>query len=167
MPSRIWVYILLIALALAPLVACGSPEGRNPSKDPAETATQTISHAKQEDLARFMPKDGRASASLVNGPLLGIPQFPGGTLAEYKKAGRSFQQILFKAPNVAMTAVYLSHGKDAMTKPKFVASFGGYYGEIDGKPTFLFVKNEYVAALIGLPLQDADAEGRVAAASIP
>ncbi len=114
-----------------------------------------------------MPPEGRTSVSLVEGPLLGVAQFPGGTFAEYRKNGKSFQQILFKAPSVAMTAVYLGHGKDAMDKPKFVAGFGGYFGEIDDKPVFLFVKNEYVTALIGLPLNEADAEGRVAAARIP
>lgn len=114
-----------------------------------------------------MPSYGRISSSLVADPLLGVAQFPGGTVAEYKKGGKSFQQILFKAPNLPMTAAYLGYGKDAMTQPKFVASFGGYYGEIHGKPVFLFVKNEYVAGLVGLSLQDADAEGRIAAASIP
>jgi len=155
--------VLLIVLTLA---SCGSAD-KEVAKPAESSAPRTIQHAKQEDFSRFMPLENRVSAKLVDGPLLGVAQLPGGTLADYKKGAKAFQQFLFKAPSVAMTPVYLGHCKDAMTNPKFVASFGGYYGEIQGKPVFVFVKNEYVAGLIGLSLEDADAQGRVAATRIP
>lgn len=166
MTPRPLIPALLAAAMLLALGACGPPEAPKEGTSAPET-TPRIVHAVQEDLSRLMPTDDRVSAALVEEPLLGVEQFPGGTLAEYSKGGKTFQQFLFKAPNVAMTAVYLGHCKDAMANPKFVASFGGYFGEIGGKPVFVFVKNEYVSGLVGLPLDEADAQGRVAAARIP
>ncbi|MCW5966667.1 MAG: hypothetical protein KIT83_21695, partial [Bryobacterales bacterium] len=83
------------------------------------------------------------------------------------KGASTYQQFLLKAHNSGMAAVYLGYVKDAMPTRKFVAGFGGYYGEIDGKPVFVFVKGEYVTGLVGLTLEQADAEGRLIAVRIP
>ena len=88
-------------------------------------------------------------------------------MAEYQKNGKRYRQFLIKAPSVALAAVYLSDLKDAMTNPKFVASFGGYFGELNQEPAFVFTKDEYVTGFLGLTREEADAAGRLAAARIP
>ena len=147
---------------------CGGPEeksGEAPAKRADAPAPRP--HPAPEDLARYLPKDGLLSNTVVPDNLLGIQEIPGGNLAEYSKGKQQFQQFLLKAPSVALAAVYLNEVKSAMDGPKFVASFGGYYGVINGSPVFVFVKNQYVMGLIGLSRADADTEGRLVAARVP
>lgn len=159
----------LCALLLLSLVACGSSSdgGANaPSAGEAPAAAKLV-HPKQEDLSRYMPKENRQKVSLLEGNLFELDTLPAATLANYSKGGKSFEQFLFRTQSTAMAGVYLAYVKDAMANPKFVAGFGGYFGEIDGKPVFAFVKNEYVTGLVGLSQADADAEGRIIAGRIP
>lgn len=161
---------LPVVLLLAGLsIRCGvSPEEK--TGEPAATTASTREAQQRpapEDLARYLPKEGLLSNTVVPDNLLGIQELPGGNVAEYAKSKKQFQQFLLKAPNVALAAVYLNEVKSAMDQPKFVASFGGYYGVINGSPVFVFVKNKYVMGLIGLSKEDADTEGRLVAARIP
>jgi hypothetical protein len=150
-------------------VGCGpSPQGSGTSEKAAAPAAQAVPQKpKAVDSSRYLAREGQLSARMVEDQLLGIAALPGGNLATYKKGGKQFEQFLLKAPNVALGAVYLTEIKSAMANPKFVASFGGYFGELNGKPAFVFTKNEYVTGFVGLSREDADAEGRLAAARIP
>ncbi|MCU0226894.1 MAG: hypothetical protein MUF01_04580 [Bryobacterales bacterium] len=156
---------LLAALLLAGMLACG-PGGETARQDVAPV-TAKPKHPQQQDLSRFMPREHRLQAALSEGNLFNKETLPQATLAEYRKGSKTYQQFLFKAQNTGMAAVYLGHVKDAMTEAKFVAGFGGYFGQVDGKPVFVFVKNEYVTGLVGLSRDDADAEGRLVAVRIP
>lgn len=169
MTRRFPALVASVLLALmAGLVACGSPaENKAESTAEVPAAPVKLVHPKQEDLSRYMPRENRVSASLTQHNLFGKETLPQATLAEYKKGARTYQQFLFKTQNAGMAAVYLGYLKDEMTAAKFVAGFGGYFGEIDGKPVFVFVKGEYVTGLVGLPLKQADAEGRLIAVRIP
>lgn len=153
------------AVVLGALLGCGpASETGQPTAAPAAAKPR---HPQQEDLSRFMPREHRLQAALTEGNLFGKDTLPQATLGDYKKGAQTYQQFLFKAQNTGMAAVYLGHLKDAMTEAKFVAGFGGYFGQVDGKPVFVFVKNEYVSGLVGLSREDADAEGRLVAARIP
>lgn len=158
--------ILIVAIAFA-LLCCGPTRSESTAPANPESSAKPVEHPTPQDLSRYMARENLVSNTVVNDNLLGIEALPGGNLAEYKKGGRNFQQFLMKAPSVALGAVYLSEFKSAMASPKFVAGFGGYYGDIAGKPVFVFVKNEYVTGLIGLSKDEADAEGRLVAARIP
>ncbi len=152
-------------IGLAGILSCGSSTESKTSETVAPTAK--LRHPEQEDLSRYMPKENRVSTSVTEGNLFENENLPRATVAEYKTGAKTYQQFLFKAQNPGMAAVYLGHAKDAMANAKFVAGFGGYFGEVGGKPVFVFVKNEYVTGLVGLSREDADAEGRLIAVRIP
>lgn len=154
-------------MLLAGLVACSSQGEKAADTQAVPAAQKKLVHPTQEDLSRYMPRDNRVTAALTEANLFGNENLPRATWAEYRKGAKTYQQFLFKAQNTGMAAVYLGHTKDAMASAKFVAGFGGYYGEIEGKPVFVFVKNEYVTGLVGLSQEEADAEGRVIAVRIP
>lgn len=144
--------------------SCGpAPKESAPAPDVAASAPKPAA----VDASRYLAKEGQISAQFVEDRLLGIAALPGGNIAEYRKNGKSYRQFLLKAPSVALGAVYLSDIKDAMTDPKFVASFGGYFGELNQEPAFVFTKGEYVTGFLGLSREEADAAGRIAAARIP
>lgn len=146
------------------LAGCGqAPKDAAPPGNEAAPAPKP----KAVDAARYLPRDGQVSAQFLEDGILGIPSLPGGNIGEYKSGGKSYRQFLVKAPSAALAAVYLSDVKDAMSNPRFVASFGGYFGELNGEPAFVFTKNEYLTGFLGLPLKEADAAGRVAASRIP
>lgn len=167
-PSRCLVLATGLFCAWA-LVSCG-PAPKE-SADAGKAAAPAVQPAPQKpkavDSSRYLSREGQLSARMVEDQLLGIAALPGGNLATYKKGGKQFEQFLLKAPNVALGAVYLTEIKGAMANPKFVASFGGYFGDLNGKPAFVFTKNEYVTGFVGLSREEADAEGRLAAARIP
>jgi len=159
----LWMAAVFTVLLLA---GCGETK-TTPANEGADGQPRKLSHPKQEDLQRFMPRENRQSVTLLEGNLFGDENLPAATVAEYRKGSKQYEQFLFKAQNTAMAGVYLGYCKDAMSNAKFIAGFGGYYGEIDGKPVFAFVKNEYVTGLVGLTQEEADAEGRLIAARIP
>jgi hypothetical protein len=162
-----WLLTLCLAGAMVGLLAgCGASEAPSGGEG-AEGAGRKLTHPVQEDLQRFMPRENRQAVTLLEGNLFDNENLPAATVADYRKGNKEYQQFLFKAQNTAMAGVYLGYCKDAMTTSKFIAGFGGYYGEINGKPVFAFVKNEYVTGLVGLSQEEADAEGRLIAARIP
>ncbi|MDZ7639866.1 MAG: hypothetical protein U5J83_16715 [Bryobacterales bacterium] len=145
-----------------------APAARVEEKSDQNAATvASAPKEKAVDVSRYFPKEKQTGVEFVEDQLLGIAALPGGNIAEYNRGGKRYQQFMLKAPSAALAAVCLADIKSAMTNPKFVASFGGYFGELDGKPAFVFTKNEYVTGFIGLSRDEADAEGRVAAARIP
>ncbi|MCC6264730.1 MAG: hypothetical protein IT169_14220 [Bryobacterales bacterium] len=144
--------------------SCGPvPKEAAPAAEPAATAPRPAA----EDVSRYLSNDGQVKVQLVEDHLLGIQALPGGNIAEYSKGGKRYRQFLLKAPSVALAAVYMTDLKDAMSNPKFVAGFGGYFGELNGEPAFVFIKNEYVTGFLGLSREESDAAGRIAAARIP
>ncbi len=156
---------VLVFLLFAGTMGCGTTAEKTTDRTPP--APVKLTHPEQEDLSRYMPRENRVRAALTETNLFGNEALPRATLADYKKGPKSYQQFLFKTQSTGMAAVYLGHTKDAMTDAKFVAGFGGYFGQIDSKPVFVFVKNEYVTGLVGLSREDADAEGRLIAVRIP
>lgn len=161
-------YTVICACVGLAFVLAGTGCGEAPKEAPRATeAPANTPKPKAEDVSRYLSRDAQVSVKLVEDQLLGIAALPGGNIAEYNRNGKRYRQFLLKAPTVAMSAVYLTDVKDAMTNPRFVANFGGYFGEFNKEPIFVFTKNEYLTGFVGLSLEEADAAGRVAAARIP
>lgn len=91
---------------------------------------------------------------------------PGGTIGHYRKGKAEYEIFLAKLASPTAAASALSDWRKAMTSPKFVASFGGYFGDDSGKPSFVFTKGAWVAGVRGLPQDQADLQGRLLAGQI-
>jgi hypothetical protein len=118
------------------------------------------------DESRRFPKPYRLSTIVMDDHLLGKPYMPGGTLAQYKKGKTEYDMFIAKTASANDAALILPDWRKALTDPKLVPSFGGYYGLDAGRPMFVFTKGAWIAGIAGLPQKDADAAARKLAAAL-
>jgi hypothetical protein len=149
---------VLVPVAAVLLVSCGS--GPAPS---APEATRKAESPKPVDESRRFPKAGLAGTELVNEHLLGKAFMPGGTLARYKDGRKEYEMFVAHLPSTNDAALAMLEWKKELKDPKFVASFGGYFGRDSGSPVFVFSKGEWVAGIKGLPEKEADMHARTLA----
>jgi hypothetical protein len=74
--------------------------------------------------------------------------------------------FLVRAATPTSAATMLLDYKNTLADPKFVAHFGGFFGDDAGTPTFLFSKGSWLAGVRGLNREDADAVARELAARL-
>ena len=118
------------------------------------------------DETRRFPRTNLLDTVVVEKELLGKPFMPGGTLAQYKKGKASYDMFVAKTASATDAALILPDWQRALQEPKFVASFGGYFGRDAGRPVFVFSKGAWIAGVAGLNEKDADLAARTLAAHI-
>jgi len=150
---------ILTAAAML-LVGCGS--NSTPARpDATEAAPAAPTPApKPPEAARRLSTEGLKDTEVVASKLMGKPFMPGGVVAHYEKGGKKFDLFIADAGDATSAALLLPDWQKALTDPKFVASFGGYFGTDGGQPVFVFAKGKYVAGVAGLPQANADTEAR-------
>lgn len=146
-------YIPLIAMLVA--AACGpSEQGGQQAAAPAEVI--------RDETYRFS-KTGLVEAKVVADNLGDKDFMPGGNFAEYETDGKKYQ-VFFTLRRNQQQATFLSMDyRDALADYKFIPHFGGFYGMDGDIPTLVFPKENYVVAVTGLELEDADQAGRLIA----
>jgi hypothetical protein len=149
-----------VAVLLAGL-ACGAS---GPESSPAGTKAAS---PKPPDESRRFPRENQTAMELVNDHLLGKDYLPGGNLATYDKGGKTYQLFLAATPDAQTASLAMFDVKQGLADPKFVPSFGGYYGMDGQRPMFIFAKDKYVAGVAGLTQEEADLVARDFAARIP
>ncbi len=157
---RLTALFLVCALALT-LAGCGSSP---PPESPKKAATPAA--PKPTDQTRRFPIAERVEVTLIESPLFGKDFLPGGNVAEYKRGAREYEMFLLRAASPTAAATLLFDYKNTLAEPKFIAHFGGYFGDDAGTPTFLFSKGSWLAGVRGLARDDADAVARELAARI-
>jgi hypothetical protein len=150
--------VVLAALA-AVTISC-SPDSKTSSAPVAEKALKAVPPA---DESRRFPKANLVGTRVVDDQLLGKKFMPGGTLAHYKNGNIEYDMFIAKS---SKAAYLLPDWSGVLTNAKLVPSFGGYFGEDNGRPVFVFSKGSYIAGIVGLPEKDADAEARTLATRI-
>jgi hypothetical protein len=152
---------LALAACLA-LVGCGGGSESAKTGSPEPVARKAAAKAPADETRRF-PADGREAVEPVAAPLFGKDFLPGGNIAVYKKAGKSWKQFVIKNDDGGQTAVLLGKFKDSLKDPKFVAHMGGYFGMDGDQPVFVFPKGRWLAGTVGLAEKEADTAGRIMA----
>lgn len=150
---------VMIGLSVA-LGGCSSPE---PKTETAPVAEQV---RPPTDESRRFPKDGQTKMELVDNHLLGKDYFKGGNLASYERDGKQYRQFLLQAADEKEALDLLSAVKEDLEDRKFVAAFGGYYGQNSGEGWFVFLKQNYLLGIVGLEQAEADLIARDFAARI-
>ncbi len=157
---RLTALFLCCAVALV-LAGCSSaplPETQKKAASPVAP--------KPTDQTRRFPMAERREVTLVETSLLGKAFLPGGNLAKYKRADKEYEMFLVRAATPTAAATMLLDYKSTLADPKFVAHFGGFFGDDAGTPTFLFSKGSWLAGVRGLNREDADAVARELAARL-
>ncbi|MDE3198369.1 MAG: hypothetical protein KGN84_18615 [Acidobacteriota bacterium] len=155
----------LALLVFAGLIGCGS------APQPAETAKAPEPAAKTparppRDLSRMLPPKGLVHSEVVPDHAAGISKLPGGTVGDYESGGKKYQIFITDEGASQDAAFLLLDVKGVLKDPEYLASFGGYFGSDGTRPVFVFSKTEYVAGIVGLPKDAADAVARVLASRI-
>jgi hypothetical protein len=135
------------------LIGCSSSE-------PPVKPMQKAEAKPPADETRRFPAQDRESVEPVAAPLFGKDFLPGGNIATYKKAGKTWKQFVIKTGDVGQTAVLLGKFKDTLKDPKFIAHMGGYFGMDGDQQMFVFPKGLWLAGTVGLPEKEADLAGR-------
>jgi hypothetical protein len=125
--------------------------------------TAALAFAAVSDETRKFPKTNFVKSEVVEKQIMGKAFLPGGTVAHYRKGKVDYDMFAAKTASATAAAIALSDYRKALTNPKLIASFGGYFGEDGGKPTFVFTKGAWVLGVRGLPQSEADLQGRVLA----
>lgn len=149
--------ILPITATLALLLAaCG--EAPKQTGNPAPQGPPPA--AKPADESRRFPLKDRTGTMIVQQKTLGHDFLPGGNVATYERGGKSYKLFVIRLPDSNRAGILLLDYKNNLKDPKFIASFGGYFGDDGGKPVFVFSKNEWLLGVQGLNQNDADAAAR-------
>ncbi|MEO8024958.1 MAG: hypothetical protein ABI823_00710 [Bryobacteraceae bacterium] len=148
----------------AVLCSCG-PDPKPASSTPAGTA-EPAAVPRVADESRRLPKPNLVASEVIDKNILGKTFLPGGTIGKYKKGKVEYQLFVAKSPSPTGAAIALSDFRGSLDHPKLIPSFGGYFGEDNGRPAFVFTKGSWIAGVVGLPEKEADAVARVLAAGL-
>ncbi len=151
--------LLLIATASVLLVSCGSAP-KAASEAPKAAPVKPV-----DDSNRF-PKANLVDTEVINEDLMGKRFMPGGTVAHYRKGKTDYDLFVAHTASANDAAMLLLDWRKALADVKFVASFGGYFGNDTGSPVFVFAKGPWVAGIKGLSQKDADLLARTLAGAL-
>lgn len=154
-----WSRKAALAWALGLLAGCGGPA-------PAPEPKAKVAPAPPADQRVRFPAANQTSMKLEPDHLLGKSFLPGGNLAEYQAKKTHYQQFLIKASDAQAAAIMLLDYKNAMADAKYLAHMGGYFGQDNGQPVYVFAKGPWLAGFVGLPEKEADPLAREFAARL-
>src|SRR5690606_21775419 len=128
---------------------------------PPETAAAPEPLPMPRDESHRFPKEGLAATSIVGNHVLGQQFLPGGNVAEYEHDGQTYRRFFVTVESAEKAGLLVVDVQGRLSAPKFIAHFGGYFGTAEnGEPWFIFSKNQAVAGIVGLSLEEADALAR-------
>ncbi|MDX1982808.1 MAG: hypothetical protein SFV51_21235 [Bryobacteraceae bacterium] len=145
---------ILCGLLCCLFTGCGS------EPKAVEKAAAIPTFPKPTDESRRFPKASLKSAVIVDNHAMGHSFLPGGNVATYSRAGKEYRLFLVKLPDPTQAGIALLDYKNVLKDARFVASFGGYFGNDNGMPVFVFSKNEWLLGIAGLDMKDADPVAR-------
>lgn len=146
-------------LAAALLVGCSSPEKKAAAPPPPEPV--------KDDRLLLLPAH-QTAARIVPDHLLGKMALPGGTIGDYDDGGKKYQLFIIEKENAQDAAFLLLDFKPLLKDPAYIAYMGGYFGSdaTTGAPIWVFSKSKYLAGVVGLARDPADAIARELAARL-
>ena len=155
---RFTPFLLVLALA-----GCSSaPESAaTPAAQPKPAPAKRLM-----DHQAALIQEGLLSSKLVPDHILDNPKLPGGSLGEYSKKGKKYQLFIVDADTNQAAALMLFDVKNGLQSPEYISYMGGYFGSDGKQPVYVFAKKQYVAGIVGLPMNEADPIARVLASRL-
>ena len=153
--------VLVFAISLLMLWSCGS----DPKPAAQEAAAKPTAPKPSDESARF-PTPNLVDTKVIEDHLMGKAYMPGGTVAHYKAGKREYDMFVGKTASATDAASLLLDWKKDLKDAKFIASFGGYFGQDGDQPVFVFSKGAWIVGVRALPEKDADLQARTLAARV-
>ncbi len=150
-------WVLFAAAVL--LAGCSAPEKKAAAPPPPPPV---------KDDRLFLPAAHQTSAKVVPDHLLGKMALPGGTIGDYDDGGKKYQLFIIETETAQDAAFLLLDFKPLLTNPSYISYMGGYFGPdaTNGTPIWVFAKSKYLAGVVGLARDPADAIARQLAARL-
>jgi hypothetical protein len=145
--------------AVVLLAGCGASEKKAAAPPPPQPV---------KDDRLLLLAAHQTSAKVVPDHLLGKVALPGGTIGDYHDGGKKYQLFVIETATAQDAAFLLLDFKPLLTDPAYIAFMGGYFGPdaTNGTPIWVFAKGKYLAGVVGLPRDPADALAREFAARL-
>ncbi len=151
-----------IAVALG-LTACGTESA--PAPETPKKAQAPAPHV--ADHTSLFPDAGKLGASIIQDHIFDMAALPGGSLADYEVKGKKYQMFIIDADSIQNAAFMMLDMKSQLgPNPVYLAHMGGYFGRYKDQPFYCFSKLHYLAGIVGLPQDKADALARDLAAQL-
>ena len=150
-----WVFFAAAVL----LAGCGSPEKKAAAPPPPPPV--------KDNRLLLLPAH-QTSAKVVPDHLLDKMALPGGTIGSYDDGGKKYQLFVIETETTQDAAFLLVDFKPLLTNPTYISYMGGYFGPdaTNGTPIWVFSKSKYLAGVVGLARDPADAIARELAARL-
>mgnify|MGYP003455627322 CR=1 FL=1 len=155
---------ILAAFSLLFVAGCGSSTTA-PAPE-AKSAEAPKPARKILDETQKFPSQNRGAVTVVEPNVEGKPYLPAGNVAQYGTGKSAFKAFVIQTDSPTAAAILLNDVRKNLTDAKLVPSFGGYFGTDSGIPYFVFPKGKWLAGVVGLPQDKADAFARQFAARI-
>jgi hypothetical protein len=152
-------WVLLAAVLLA---GCGASESSE-----KKAATPRPPAPVRDDRLLLLPAH-QTAARIVPDHLLGKMALPGGTIGDYDDGGKKYQLFIVETATAQDAAFLLLDFKPLLKDPAYISYMGGYFGPdaTSGTPVWVFSKSKYLAGVVGLARDPADATARELAARL-
>src|SRR5258708_748848 len=92
---------------------------------------------KPPDESRYLPQTNLVESKVVDDHLLAKPFMPGGTIGHYKKGKTEYAIFFRKWADPEAPAILLPDWRKALAGAQVIPSFGGYFGDDNGRPVFV------------------------------
>ena len=126
-----------------------------------------VSPALYADDMALLPKAHLVGSTVRPAHLIAPSISAGGVAGTYKDTKGAYQQMLVRLPTTEKAAFLLLDVKKLMTAPRYLPHIGGFFGQKEGKPFYVFAKGPFLAVIEGKPEPEAEVLARIFAARLP
>lgn len=149
--------ILFLTVAGLATIGCGTSAPTRPAANaqPPKTAIT-------KDESNLFPSAGRVATQVYPDLMMNKQFLPGGTMAEFTAANGAgeYREFLVHLADGRNASFMLQDYKKVLQNPTYEADKAACFGTDDGQPTYVFARGPYLAGIVGLPKDRAEAAAK-------
>ena len=143
--------LLLTSVGLI-LSGCGTSEPTRPTANAQPPQTFTT-----KDETSLFPPAGRVATQVYPDHMMNKQFLPGGTMAEYRGDRGEYRAFVVHLMDGKKASFLLDDYKKVLQNPDYSAEKATCFGTDNGQMTYVFVRGPYLAGIVGLPKDQAEA----------
>ena len=143
-------YPILAASVLAAILGSGCGRSSEANSQPPKEATT-------KDESSLFLSAGRVATQVYPDHMMNKQFLPGGTMAEFQGDKGEYREFLVHLQDGKKAAFLLQDYKKVLQNTADNTDGAAYFGTDDGQPTYVFVRGPYLAGIVGLSQDQAQA----------